>query len=87
MSNLTNPSSVAGSILMQQGQEVELLDFVNDDYGGVIVEMKAPMDPTVFASSLRASISNWRKQVLSFVSPNFCQKKKTRYLSFFPKHL
>ncbi|KAF3329492.1 nudix hydrolase 2-like protein [Carex littledalei] len=62
MSNMANPSSVAGSTLMEQGQDVELLTFVNDDYGGVIVEMKAPMDPTAFASSLRASVSHWRKQ-------------------------
>jgi Nudix hydrolase domain len=78
MSNLVNTSSVAGSILTEQGQVVELLNYVNDDYGGVIVEMKASMDPTAFASSLRASISNWRKQVFSFVSSNFCQKKKRK---------
>ncbi|KAJ1703665.1 hypothetical protein LUZ63_003444 [Rhynchospora breviuscula] len=62
MSNSANQSSVVGSILPEQGHEVELLNFVNDAYGGVIVEMKVPMDPTAFASSLRASISSWRKK-------------------------
>lgn len=76
MSNTAIPSSAVGPTLTEQGQEVELLNFVNDDYGGIIVEMKTPMDPTAFASSLRASISHWRKQVCSFVFPNFCQKKK-----------
>lgn len=77
MSNVANLSSVAVSTLTEQGQEVDLLNFVNDDYGGVIVEMKAPMDPTAFASSLRASVSHWRKQVYSFASPYFCKKAPT----------
>ncbi|GMP65018.1 hypothetical protein CsSME_00025996 [Camellia sinensis var. sinensis] len=43
-------------------QQVELLAAVNDDHGGVIVEMKEPMDSEVFLSRLRASISKWKLQ-------------------------
>lgn len=36
----------------------------NDDHGGVVVEMtNEPLDPAVFASLLRASLSQWRLQV------------------------
>ncbi|KAI6704701.1 hypothetical protein NL676_007663 [Syzygium grande] len=42
--------------------EVKLLSFVEDDYGGVIVEMKEAMDSATFVSVLRASISQWREQ-------------------------
>ncbi|KFK29047.1 hypothetical protein AALP_AA7G081700 [Arabis alpina] len=40
----------------------EVLPFVEDDYGGVIVEMKTPMDPKCFVSSLRCSFAEWRLQ-------------------------
>ncbi|THG05640.1 hypothetical protein TEA_000825 [Camellia sinensis var. sinensis] len=43
-------------------QQVELLFAVNDDHGGVIVEMKEPMDSKAFLSLLRASISQWKQQ-------------------------
>ncbi|XP_017699680.2 nudix hydrolase 2-like [Phoenix dactylifera] len=62
MSISTSPSPVAAPELTDQREEVELLPAVNDYYGGVIVEMKAPMDSGAFASSLRSSISIWRKQ-------------------------
>ena len=42
--------------------DVELLPFVNDKHGGVIVEMTAPMDPQLFSASLKASLSKWREQ-------------------------
>ncbi|CAA6670692.1 unnamed protein product [Spirodela intermedia] len=42
--------------------EVSLLPAVEDDYGGVIVEVTDPMDPGDFSSSLRASLSLWRHQ-------------------------
>ncbi|KAJ3679097.1 hypothetical protein LUZ60_017108 [Juncus effusus] len=59
MSNSANPSSVQDPVLKPG---IEMLDFVNDSHRGVIVEMKKPMDSESFASALRASISNWRKQ-------------------------
>ncbi|XP_019711282.1 nudix hydrolase 2 isoform X2 [Elaeis guineensis] len=62
MSISTSPSPVAAPELTDQREEVELLPSVNDHYGGVMVEMKTPMDSSAFVSSLRASISYWRKQ-------------------------
>lgn len=62
MSISTSPSTVAAPELTDQKQEVELLPAVHDHYDGVMVEMKEPMDSSAFASSLRASISNWKKQ-------------------------
>lgn len=41
----------------------EVLPFVDDDYGGVIVEMKAPMDPKSFVTALKYSFAQWRLQV------------------------
>ncbi|GLU20616.1 hypothetical protein SLE2022_368070 [Rubroshorea leprosula] len=43
-------------------REAKLLDAINDRYGGVIVEMKVPMESAVFVSLLRASINQWRLQ-------------------------
>ncbi|XP_043692608.1 nudix hydrolase 2-like isoform X3 [Telopea speciosissima] len=43
-------------------QPVELLHGVEDDFGGVIVDMKDPMDSESFVASLRASISKWRQE-------------------------
>lgn len=63
MSILANQSSILGSELTDD-VEVALLSAVDDDHGGVIVELKEPMDPAAFHTSLRASISNWRKQVI-----------------------
>ncbi|CAK7324498.1 unnamed protein product [Dovyalis caffra] len=40
----------------------ELLPASDDDHGGVIVEMKEPMDPDMFHAKLRASLSLWRQQ-------------------------
>lgn len=45
-----------------------LPDASEDAYGGVIIEMKEPMDPDLFTSALRTSISQWRQQVY------FCRK-------------
>lgn len=42
---------------------VELLPAVNDDFDGIIVEMKEPMEPEAFRSQLRSSISLWKLQV------------------------
>ncbi|KAL6999119.1 nudix (nucleoside diphosphate linked moiety X)-type motif 2 [Sarracenia purpurea var. burkii] len=43
-------------------QHVELLSAVNDDHGGVIVEVKEPIDSEAFLYRLRASISLWKLQ-------------------------
>ncbi|KAL9288083.1 Nudix hydrolase 10 [Arabidopsis thaliana] len=40
----------------------EVLPFVDDDYGGVIVEMKTPMDTKTFVAALRDSFEQWRLQ-------------------------
>ncbi|XP_023634713.1 nudix hydrolase 10 isoform X2 [Capsella rubella] len=40
----------------------EALPFVDDDYGGVIVEMKTPMDPKSFVAALKYSFAQWRLQ-------------------------
>lgn len=42
---------------------VKLLPASNDDHEGVIVYMKEPMEPDVFLTLLRASLSLWRQQV------------------------
>lgn len=48
------------------GQMVQLLSAINDDFGGVIVEMKEHMDSNVFLTMLRASMSQWKLQVLLY---------------------
>lgn len=65
-------SRIADQEAVENGfQHAELLSASNDDHGGVIVDMKEPMDPNVFASLLRASMSQWRLQVL--ILSNFLQ--------------
>ena len=58
----------------EEVQQVKLLDSVNDDFGGVIVELSEAMDLKVFASMLKASIALWRSQVfIGFInSVAFC---------------
>ncbi|KAJ4835094.1 nudix (nucleoside diphosphate linked moiety X)-type motif 2, partial [Turnera subulata] len=41
---------------------VGLLAGTNDDFGGVIVDMKGPMDPETFRSALRNSLLQWKHQ-------------------------
>ncbi|KAI4306221.1 hypothetical protein L6164_029514 [Bauhinia variegata] len=41
---------------------VEILPSINDAHGGVIVDMKEPMDSQVFVTLLRASLLQWKKQ-------------------------
>lgn len=57
-----SPSSSLSPLLSDEGEKVELLAAVNDDYEGVIVEMRAPLDSGAFLASLKASISHWRQQ-------------------------
>ncbi|XP_064961652.1 nudix hydrolase 2 isoform X3 [Musa acuminata AAA Group] len=79
MSILVNQSSVLGPELTDD-VEVALLSAVDDDHGGVIVELKEPMDPAAFHTSLRASISNWKKQVLDpyWLSALVFQRRRKR---------
>ena len=44
-------------------QHVQILNVADDSFVGVVVEMKEPMNLDVFDTLLRASISQWRKQV------------------------
>lgn len=59
---VTNQSSKPSLVMAETEKDVELLSGVNDAYGGVIVEMKAPMDANAFSRALRASVADWRKQ-------------------------
>lgn len=59
----------------EEGQRgVEILRSVNDDHGGVIVELVEPMDAAVYGSSLRASISHWKQQVFNHCSYQLLSK-------------
>lgn len=49
-------------------EHIELLNATHDAYDGVIVDMKEPMDSNVFATLLKASISQWRQQVDIFIN-------------------
>ena len=44
-------------------QLVELLPATNDEHGGVIVDMKEAMEPATFSMVLRASVTQWKRQV------------------------
>lgn len=46
-----------------RGKGIGLLSAVEDQHGGVIVNMEEPMDSLVFASQLEASLRQWREQV------------------------
>ncbi|KAJ0081716.1 hypothetical protein Patl1_09595 [Pistacia atlantica] len=54
-------SGIAGESKVQQ-QEIKLLDGYHDNYGGVVIKMNEPMDPNLFVSMLKSSISQWRNQ-------------------------
>lgn len=62
-------------------QQIGLLNAVNDKYGGVVVDMKEPMDSHIYVPLLRASISQWRQQVnklrTSFSKRSWLVTKKT----------
>lgn len=66
--------STTPAIAREKEMEVEvdrILAAKEDAHGGVTVEMtNEPMDPSVFGSLLRASLSHWRQQV--FLICIFC---------------
>lgn len=41
----------------------ELLNAINDEFDGMIIEMNEPMDSQVFGSLLKASMLKWKEQV------------------------
>lgn len=45
-------------------QQVQLLNGVEDLYQGVVVEIKEYIDSSIFIPLLRASLSQWKQQVL-----------------------
>lgn len=66
--SMTSPSaspSLTSSSSPAENQVDRMLTGKEDDHGGVIVEMTTePLDPSLFVSLLRASISQWRQLVL-----------------------
>lgn len=47
-----------------EAQQIKILTAINDDHGGVIVELNEPIDSNLFVSMLRASISEWRQHLV-----------------------
>jgi hypothetical protein len=64
MSVAASPALPLMDHLCENGFEcVEILPSTNDAHGGVIVDLKDPMDPEIFATLLKSSLLQWRKQV------------------------
>ncbi|KAH8506987.1 hypothetical protein H0E87_013705 [Populus deltoides] len=59
---MSSKSGMEQVLVENEVQQVRLLDSVNDDHGGVIVELSESMDSKVFASMLKASLALWRSQ-------------------------
>jgi len=72
---MSSKSGMEQVLVENEVQQVRLLDSVNDDHGGVIVELSESMDSKVFASMLKASLALWRSQVyLSLINFGaFCE--------------
>lgn len=47
-------------------ENVQLLPAIEDDHGGVVVELKEHMDPAVFLTKLKTSMTQWTLQVLFY---------------------
>ncbi|RDX66473.1 Nudix hydrolase 2, partial [Mucuna pruriens] len=47
---------------VEGGERIELLSGVEDQHGGLLVNVEDPMDSKLFSSILEASIYNWRQQ-------------------------
>uniref|UniRef100_A0A804PW18 Nudix hydrolase domain-containing protein n=1 Tax=Zea mays TaxID=4577 RepID=A0A804PW18_MAIZE len=62
MSSSTNSTVATELSVSENSREIEPLPFVNDKHGGVIIEMKTPMDPGVFSAYLKAALAKWREQ-------------------------
>ncbi|KAK7289587.1 hypothetical protein RIF29_03335 [Crotalaria pallida] len=58
-----SPAPLLGDRLCQSGFEcVKILPSTNDAHGGVIIDLKEPMDSEVFATLLRSSLLQWKQQ-------------------------
>ncbi|KAL6543009.1 hypothetical protein OROHE_010529 [Orobanche hederae] len=65
MSSSTSISEVDVSVDQEVDEKILLLEAEPDNYGGVVVEMSTDhvnLDPAVYVSMLRASLSQWRQQ-------------------------
>ncbi|KAK5820021.1 nudix hydrolase 10-like [Gossypium arboreum] len=63
MSTSTIALAIEKQMVLENGvQQVELLNGVEDSYGGIILNMEEPMESEAFVYSLRASISQWKQQ-------------------------
>ncbi|PIA58314.1 hypothetical protein AQUCO_00500324v1 [Aquilegia coerulea] len=63
MSTPISSTSGVEQVLVDNGPlQAQLLTAVDDDHGGVIVDLKEPMNSHDFTSSLKASMLNWRQQ-------------------------
>ncbi|XP_074358595.1 nudix hydrolase 2-like [Apium graveolens] len=54
--------SSSSSVEEISNQQINMLNAVDDAFGGVVIEMKEPMNVDVFETLLRESISGWREQ-------------------------
>lgn len=65
----TSSSSVSDMALLlsNNGVAVNLLDAIQDGYDGVTINMEASMEPEAFVCCLRASIQEWRQQVIIII--------------------
>lgn len=70
MANSTSSSPIVDQVCENGNQHVEILPAINDLHGGVIVEMQEAMDSQIFLVLLRASMAQWRQQVLSSLPSN-----------------
>ncbi|KAH9749930.1 Nudix hydrolase domain-containing protein [Citrus sinensis] len=57
-----NIRAMSASVNSSSATVNKFLNGINDNYGGVVVQMNEPMDPQLFASLLKSSISHWRQQ-------------------------
>ncbi len=65
MSSTTSLESMKEQMVPEnEVEQVRLLNGVGDSYEGIIVEIKEHMDSRNFVPILRASISQWKQQVL-----------------------
>lgn len=62
MSNSLDPSTLTDQIGGEAIDRIQLLPAKNDDHGGVIVDIKEPMDSNIFVDALKASMSQWRHE-------------------------
>lgn len=67
MSTSSSSMSAKAPLLSNNGAAVNLLDAIQDSYDGVTINMEASMEPEAFVFSLRASIQEWRQQVIIII--------------------